>query len=262
MTVAMTFNDPAGRLTAQALRRSAAFGAARRHTRLVHILRGVIPVAAVALVLALVVIPFLSPLGGKLANVSVSSVGISGGKVKMETPKLSGYRKDNRPYQVTAENAFQEIRNPTQVELQALTARIQMEREGWVTVNARTGLFDTQKEKLRLVDDVNIKTENGHAMQMRTADIDFKSGAVVSKEPVKVSLGDTTVDAATLDVKNNGELIVFEGRVRVFIPNAPKGTIAGPEREGSTPMLELLQANRDAPAGEAPANGAGNGKRQ
>jgi lipopolysaccharide export system protein LptC len=86
----------------------------------------------------------------------------------METPKLSGYRKDNRPYQVTAVNAFQEIRNPTQIELQALTARIQMEREGWVTVNAKTGLFDTQKEKLRLVDDVKIRTENGHDMQMKT----------------------------------------------------------------------------------------------
>ena len=68
MTLAMTFNDPAAGLSAQALRRRAAFGAARRHTRLVHVLRGVIPVAAVALVLALVVVPFVLPLGGKLAN--------------------------------------------------------------------------------------------------------------------------------------------------------------------------------------------------
>jgi len=262
MTLAMTFNDPAAGLTAQALRRRAAFGAARRHTRLVHILRGVIPVMAVVLVLALVGIPFLAPLGGKLANVSVSSVGITGGKVRMETPKLAGYRKDNRPYQVTAINAYQEIKNPTQIELQTMTARIQMEREGWVTVNAKTGLFDTQKEKLRLVDDVNIRTETGHDMQMKTADVDFKSGTVVSKEPVKVSLGETTVDADTLDVKNNGELIVFEGRVRAFIRNAPAGTIAGPEREGSKPMPELLNANRVAPAEAVPVGDAGNGKRQ
>jgi lipopolysaccharide export system protein LptC len=257
MTVAMTFNDPAAGLTAQALRRRAAFGAARRHTRLVHLLRRAIPAAAIVLVLALVVVPFLSPLRGKLANVSISAVGITGGKVRMETPRLSGHRKDNRPYQVTAENAFQEIRNPTQVELETLTARIQMEREGWVTVNAKTGLFDTQKEKLRLVDDVKIRTENGYDMQMKTADVDFKSGTVVSREPVKVSLGETTVDADTLDVKNNGELIVFQGRVKVLVRNAPAGTLAGPEREGSTPMPELLNANRTAPAGEGD-----NGKRQ
>lgn len=262
MTVAMTFNDPAGRVSGQALRRREAFSAARRHTRFVHVLRRAIPLLVVGLVVVLIVIPFLSPLSGKLAHVSVSSVGITNGKVRMETPKLSGYRKDNRPYQVTAENAFQEIRNPTQVELETLTARIQMEREGWVTVNSKTGLFDTQKEKLRLVDDVKIRTESGHDMQMKTADVDFKSGTVTSRDPVSVHMDQTTVDADTLDVKNNGELIAFEGRVRVFIKNAPAGTIAGPEREGSTPMLELLNANRVAPAGDAPANDAGNGKRQ
>jgi lipopolysaccharide export system protein LptC len=259
MTVAMTSNDwaarPDGRGEAKSLaRRQAAFGSARRHTLLVRFLRRAIPVGAVVAVLALIVVPFLNPLRG-VASLSLGAVGISGGKVKMDTPRLSGYRKDNRPYEVTAEAALQEIRNPTQVELQTLTARLQMEREGWVTVNAKTGLFDTQKEKLRLVDDVRVRTEAGYDIRMKTADIDFKGGTVVSKEPVKVSLGTTTVDADTLDVKDNGALIVFQGRVRAYIPNAPAGTIAGPEREGSTPALELLQPGRSTSSVEAPSTG-------
>ena len=245
MTVAMTSNDWAARPDEPAARRQAAFGAARRHTQIVRVLRRVIPVGVAVAVLGLLVVPFLKPLSG-VASLSLSAVGISGGKVKMDTPRLSGYRKDNRPYEVTAEAALQEIRNPTQVELQVLTARLQMEREGWVTVNAKSGLFDTQKEKLRLVDDVHVRTETGHDIRMRTADIDFKGGTVVSKEPVKVSLGTTTVDADTLDVKDSGALIVFQGRVRAFIPNAPAGTIAGPEREGSTPQLELLRSGDSA----------------
>lgn len=250
----MTTNDWAARPDGRVARRQAAFGAARRHTLLVRFLRRAIPVGAVVAVLALIVAPFLNPLRG-VANVSLGAVGISGGKVKMDTPRLSGYRKDNRPYEVTAEAALQEIRNPTQVELQALTARLQMEREGWVTVNAKTGHFDTQKEKLKLVDDVVVKTESGHDIRMRTADVDFKAGTVVSKEPVKISQDKTTVDADSLDVKDNGALIVLQGRVRVYIPNAPAGTIAGPEREGSTPQLELLQSVRSTPAGETPATG-------
>lgn len=243
-------------------RSAAAFTAARRHTRLVRFLRRAIPFAAVAAVFGLIVVPFLNPLRG-VANVSLGAVGITGGKVRMETPRLSGYRKDNRPYEVTAEAALQEIRNPTQVELQKLTARLQMEREGWVTVNAKSGLFDTQKEKLRLVDDVHVKTEAGYDIRMRTADVDFKGGTVVSKEPVKVSLGTTTIDADTLDVKDNGALIVFQGRVRAFIPNAPAGTIAGPEREGSTPQLELLQSSgRVAPSNEASTGNQPNGTGQ
>ncbi|HEV7261234.1 MAG TPA: LPS export ABC transporter periplasmic protein LptC [Bosea sp. (in: a-proteobacteria)] len=251
----MTTNDwaarPDGSGEAKRLaRRQAAFGAARRHTILVRFMRRAIPIGAVVAVLVLIVAPFFSPLRG-IANVSLGAVGISGGKVKMDTPRLSGYRKDNRPYEVTAEAALQEIRNPTQVELQTLTARLQMEREGWVTVNAKTGHFDTQKEKLRLVDDVRIKTEGGYDIRMKTADVDFKGGTVVSKDPVKVSIDTNTVDADALDVKDNGALIAFQGRVRVYIPNAPAGTIAGPEREGSTPQLELLQSVRTAPAGEA-----------
>lgn len=260
MTVAMTFNHPTDGLSKHALRRKAAFVAAQRHTRLVRFLRRAIPVVAVASVLGLVVVPFLNPLRGKLQNVSIGAVGITGGKVRMETPKLSGYRKDNRPYQVTAESAFQEIRNPTQIELQTLIARIQMEREGWVTVNAKTGLFDTQKEKLKLVDDITVRTESGHDMRMRTADVDFKAGTVASKEPVTVHMDQTTVDANTLDVKNNGEVIAFEGRVRVLIKNAPAGTIAGPEREGSTPMPELLKAKPAASADSTAPQG--NEKRQ
>lgn len=256
MTVAMTSNDWAAPPSRRMARPQAAFSAARRHTMLVRFLRRAIPIGAGIAVLGLIATPFLNPLHG-VANVSLGAVGISGGKVRMETPRLSGYRKDNRPYEVTAAAALQEIRNPTQVELQTLTARLQMEREGWVTVNSKTGLFDTQKEKLRLVDDVQVRTETGYDIRMRTADVDFKGGTVVSKEPVKVNLGTATVDADSLDVKDSGALIAFEGRVRVVIENAPARTIAGPEREGSTPALELLSPGRAVPSNSAPSsNGA------
>ncbi len=47
-----------------------------------------------------------------MASVSLGAVGISGGKVKMDTPRLSGYRKDNRPYEVTAEAACRKSATP------------------------------------------------------------------------------------------------------------------------------------------------------
>jgi lipopolysaccharide export system protein LptC len=211
MTVAMTSSDWVAPESRRATRSRAAFRAARRHTLLVRFLRSAIPIGSVVAVVGLIVTPFLHPLQG-VSGLSLSSVGITGGKVKMESPRLTGYRKDNRPYEVTAETALQDIRNPTQIELQTMIARILMQDQGWVTVNARTGLFDSQNEKLRLNDDVKVHTESGYDMFMRTADINFKAGTVVSKEPVKVDLGQTKIDANSLDVKDNGALIVFEGR--------------------------------------------------
>lgn len=270
MTVAMTTGDWTAPESKRASRRRAAFKAAQRHTMLVRFLRRAIPIGAVVAVLGLIVTPFLHPLSG-VSGVSIGSVGISGGKVKMEAPRLSGYRKDNRPYEVTALEALQDIRNPTEIELSTMTARIQMQQEGWVTVNARTGLFNSQKEKLKLVDDVKVRTESGYDMRMRSADIDFKAGTVVSREPVKVLLGSTTVEGDTLDVKDNGALIVFDGRVRVVIENAPARALAGPEREGSTPAPELLgpvkapaAPNREPAAvdGGSPGNAPATGTRQ
>lgn len=249
MTVAMTSGDWVAPESRRATRSNAAFRAARRHTFFVRFLRRAIPVGSVLAVIGLIVTPFLRPLQD-VSGLSLSSVGVTGGKVKMEAPRLTGYRKDNRPYEVTAESALQDIRNPTQIELATMKARIQMEQEGWVTVNARTGLFDSQNEKLKLIDDVKVHTESGYDMFMRTADINFKAGTVNSQEPVKVNLGQTKIDANTLDVKDNGALIVFEGRVRVVIENAPARSLAGPEREGSTPQPELLRS------GLAPAAGA------
>ncbi len=247
MTLAMTSDHWVPAPTGRQNPRQAVFRSARRHTLVVRFLRLAIPLGAVVAVLGLVVTPFLSPLRA-LPGLSGGAVGIQNGKVRMETPRLSGYRKDNRPYEVNAEAALQDIRNPTEVELVTLTARLQMEREGWVTVNARTGLFNTQAEKLKLIDDVRVRTETGYDIRMQNADIDFKAGTVVSKQPVKVNLGTTTVDADSLDVKDNGALIAFDGRVRAVIENAPKGTLAGPEREGSKPDLELLRRVEVAPA--------------
>jgi len=222
--------------------RHRAFQAARRHSVLVRLLRRLIPVGAVVAVVGLVIVPFFNPLRN-VGNVSLGGISLSGGKVVMEAPKLAGYRKDDSPYEVTAESALQDVRNPTQIELVKMAARVLMKSDGWININAQSGHFDQQKERLKLVDDVKIRTDTGYDIRMRTADVDFKGGTVNSREPVKVNLGTTTVDADTLDVKDNGALITFEGRVHVLIENAPARSLAGPEREGSTPNLEALRSD-------------------
>lgn len=240
MSLAITTPETRSPAAIRAQMRQSAFRAARRHSALVRLLRRLIPIGAIVAVVGLIIVPFLNPLR-HAGNFSLGGISLSGGKVVMETPKLAGYRKDNSPYEVTAESALQDIRNPTQIELVQMVARVLMKSEGWININARSGLFDQTKETLKLVDDVKIRTDSGYDVRMRTADVDFKAGTVNSREPVKVNLGTTTVDADTLDVKDNGALITFEGRVHVLIENAPARSLAGPEREGSTPNLEALR---------------------
>ncbi len=46
------------------------------------------------------------------AGVSIDRAGLNGSRVTMSHPKMSGYRKDGRPYDFTAESAVQNLKTP------------------------------------------------------------------------------------------------------------------------------------------------------
>ena len=94
------------------------FRRASRHSRRVRILRIAIPVAVVAGLLMVTLSTWLNPLR-ILARLPVDfgSLVISGTKITMAQPKLSGYTRDSRWYELTAQSAEQDITRPEIVEL-------------------------------------------------------------------------------------------------------------------------------------------------
>ncbi len=234
-------------------RTAARFAAARRHSNFVRFMRRGLPVAMGISIVALVIVPLLNPLRN-LPGLSIGPVKLSGSKVTMELPKLTGFRKDAKPYEVTATSALQDIRKPNVIELVEMKARLQLESDGWANLDSKSGVFDTQKEQLKLTGDVRLKTDTGYDARLKSADIDFKAGTVISREPVKVSInnGSTTVDADQLDVTDNGKVMVFSGRVTVLIENAERGTLTGPSGGAVAAPLPVPAKTDTAPAAVAP----------
>ena len=234
-------------------RTAATFAAARRHSNFVRFMRRGLPVAMGISIVALVIVPLLNPLRN-LPGLSIGPVKLSGSKVTMELPKLTGFRKDAKPYEVTATSALQDIRKPNVIELVEMKARLQLESDGWANLDSKSGVFDTQKEQLKLTGDVRLKTDTGYDARLKSADIDFKAGTVISREPVKVSInnGSTTVDADQLDVTDNGKVMVFSGRVTVLIENAERGTLTGPSGGAVAAPPSAPAKTGDAPAAVAP----------
>lgn len=223
--------DSSGLMTGGAMRagsRSAsAFAAARRHSRFVRIVRRVIPIAAGLGFVSFVVAPLLNPFSA-IGGLSMGPISLSGTKVTMENPKLTGFRKDNRPYEVTADSAVQDIRKPNVVDLNMMKARLDME-SGWVKLESKGGIFDSQKEQMQLSQDIKVSNKDGHEAFLKSADIDFKAGTIRSKEPVRVSMGSITINADSLDVSDNGKIIVFSGRVSTLIDNS--ASVPGPDKK-------------------------------
>ena len=194
-----------------------AYAQAQRHSIYVRLFRRTIPIAAVVAVGCILVIAIFDPFG-RMGNHSLGPVSLSGTQITMENPRLTGYRKDQRSYEVTAEAAMQDVRKPTVVELKQMRARMATDdRGGMARLEAATGVFDTQKERLELKQEIRVTTDAGHAARLASASVDFKAGTVVSREPVTITLTNGAVEADQLEISDNGKVIAFIGRVRTVL---------------------------------------------
>lgn len=207
----------AGNGQAVAAARSRVHAHAYRHSGHVRRLRRVIPMVAGGATVVLLAYVF-NPFSAGISSVSVGPVTLAGSKVKMENPRLSGFRKGNRAYEVTAEAALQDVRKPSQIELQQMRVHIATDDQGGIArLSATSGLFDSGREALDLKDDIRVWTDKGEEARLQTAAIAFKTGSIVSKDPVTVTTDKGTVNADGLDVVENGKVISFIGNVHVHI---------------------------------------------
>jgi lipopolysaccharide export system protein LptC len=206
---------------AEDARRSRAFAAARRHSLLVRVLRLVLKTGAVAAVLLAIALSLYNMFGRPLQEMSVGSVGVEGTKVTMDSPRLTGYRKDGNPYLVNAAKAVQDVLHPTIVELSGIDANITSSDKGAINLSARSGVYDTTAEHLDVSDDVRIKSSQ-YLVTMQSASVDFKSGVYSSNDPVSiVTSNGMTVNADSVTANDNGRELQFKGNVRTLFQPAP-----------------------------------------
>jgi lipopolysaccharide export system protein LptC len=222
---------------------NAAFIAAARHSRRVRFLRRAIPVAGVLAIAFLVTRSVLGLIAAPEA--SVESLAISGRKIVMENPKLSGYKRDGRSYALTASSAVQDITVPNVVELSTLTARMQTGKDGWADLKGAKGVYDSKIERLEVEGGVNVVTETGLDARLKDARIEFKAGTIVTDKPVEVKSAHGDVQADGMQVLDNGRRLVFEGRVRSVFVN--------PTGKGQTPTAPDPAAARAADDAAVPA---------
>ncbi len=97
--------------------RTRAFEAARRHTTRVRALRRVLELAVIGTVAVSVALAGYRNFARALRDVSFEGIGIDGGKITMDKPRLSGSRPGGGGYVITAAKATQDPRNTGVVDL-------------------------------------------------------------------------------------------------------------------------------------------------
>src|SRR3954453_5196505 len=225
----------------------ARFAIAARHSRMVRVLRVAVP-AVVGLAMASVVaISIFNPFRAlmKQLPVDIDNLVVSGSKITMESPHMSGFTPDQRPYEVWAKTATQDLTDPDHVELKTVRAKVLQEDRSTVTMEARTGLFDTKAQLLDLRKDIFLQSSTGYEARLSQAMLDIGKGTVSSEEPVDVKLLNGTLTADRLRITEKGALVRFEGHVvmnliRESPPPAP--TPIEPEPAPGAPAAQPTKA--------------------
>jgi lipopolysaccharide export system protein LptC len=191
-----------------------AFKAARRHSRLVRMLRIGVPASVAAVVIILMLITYLNPLR-MLARlpINIDNLVVSGTKVTMEAPRLSGFTRDARAYELTADTAAQDMTKPDLVELRNIRAKVEMQDKSSMEMTAVTGIYDSKGETLKLDQDILLNSSTGYQGRLSEALVDIRKGNVVSNRPVEVKMLQGTLNANRLDIVDSGDLIRFHGGV-------------------------------------------------
>lgn len=210
---------PGGRLDLPLRQSRGAIRTARLHSVLVRYARHFIIFGCGFALLALGFIIVFDPFKRLPHNLSVAQVGMQGSVVTLQSPKTTGLRADGQPFELNGVSGTQDILNPHIVNLVGVDAKIGLDDATTAKVTADTGIYDSSEDVVWLRTNVRIKNDaSGYDIRLRSATLDLNSSALVTEEPVFVTLdsGDT-ISADRMDITDSGHKISFQGQVKSSI---------------------------------------------
>lgn len=205
------------------------FAIAARHSRMVRILRVAVPAVVILAMTAIVAVSIFNPFRLLLPKLplDMGNMVVSGTKITMESPHLSGYSPDRRPYELWAKTATQDVTDPDHVDLRTLRAKVLMVDQTTVVMDAREGLYDSKDQLLDLHKDIFLQSSTGYEARLSQASVDIGKGTVTSEEHVDVKLLNGTLTADRLRVTGGGEVVLFEGNVVMNLDHLPTSDAPG-----------------------------------
>ena len=232
----------------------ARFAVASRHSRMVRVLRVAVPAAVILAMAAIITVSIFNPFRMLLPKlpVDIGNLVVSGSRITMESPHLSGYTPDQRPYEVWAKTATQDVTAPDHVDLKTLRAKVLMaDHTTMVTLDAGNGIMDTKQQLLELHKDIFLQSSSGYEARLSQAFVDMGKGTIISDEHVDVKLLQGTLSADKLRITGGGEVVRFEGNVVMDLDN-----LGASDQSANAP--ETLEAVA-APSPKARPSSARNG---
>jgi lipopolysaccharide export system protein LptC len=223
----------------------ARFAVAARHSKRVRFLRLAIPAVIGVALLGVIAMSFFNPFR-LLTNlpIDIGKVVVSGTTITMESPHMAGFTSDRRPYEVWARSARQDVTDPTNIDLEFLKAKVEMQDKSSVDMDARRGQFNNKTQLLHLQEKIFLKSSTGYEARLTDAFVEMDKGAVRSDQPVAVKLLNGNLDAQNLEIVENGALVTFGGGVSMDLQLDNNTAVKPSSAAASNPSSSKSPAKR------------------
>jgi lipopolysaccharide export system protein LptC len=186
-----------------------------RHDRLISLLRVVLPGAIGVLAAFLVTAPLTA--GGDVSFVlDKNKVEVARERLKIQAARYSGQDAKGQPFRLTAGSAVQRTSAEPVVQLNDLAAAIRLP-DGPATLDAKTGRYDMDSERVTLDGPLHFRGPDGYDLQTRDATVDLKQRTLASGGAVTGRVTQGTFSANRMRADLAERTVTLDGNARLRI---------------------------------------------
>lgn len=197
----------------------------RAHTRLIRVLRVIIPGAALTTLVLLFTWPYLAGTGAFIQPV-LEALRIAGVEpMQMANPRYVGSTADRRRYVVEADNARFDLNNPERIDLSGV--RAELEAQQGYRLDAARAAYHREDERINLTGQVTLRSEDGYRFVTEQAIVDLAAQRVTGPVSIAGSGPAGRLRADTFRIEEGGARLDFAGNVKVTLqPRTDEATDA------------------------------------
>ncbi|HPD82554.1 MAG: LPS export ABC transporter periplasmic protein LptC [Alphaproteobacteria bacterium] len=190
------------------------------YTRFVKYMRYILPLVAIILMVIIVTWPEMED---KVVVINKDEIIPQSeneiGENELLNPKFETTDAQNQPVSVTADRALQNQNNPNLVKLDKPNADLKMKNGSAVQIEALSGTYEQDTEKLFLQNDVKIRHETGYELTAEELRVDMKTREAFSDKNVAVTGPDAHIEATGLEGNVENGILIFKGPAKLTITN-------------------------------------------
>ncbi len=189
----------------------------RLHSRIVAILKLILPLIAVLLLASLFLTPGEDGTEGELVF-SEAEIADVGSGLEISRPTFSGMTRGDDVFQFSADKVVPDAIPPNRATITALVGTVDLANGGSVDLSAEAAELDIEAREIGLRGAVEVATSEGYLVTTEALDLDLGVGAMESAAPVRTDgpLGEITAGHLRIAPDKQGaRIILFDDRVRL-----------------------------------------------